>query len=224
MVFYAMRDINYTYIIIDIVDNHLHHSNKGVFDAEICCQGYKYHLLICTFPMRLFRFMMFLSSIYLAKPSIISTDTAGFKKFAVPTATADAPARKNSTASCAVVIPPMPIIGILTALYTCHTIRTATGLIAGPDNPPVILANLGLHVSVSITIPRSVLINDIAFAPSSSHTFAKGVMSVTLGDNLIITGRDVDLRILRTTCRVALMSVPKAIPPSLMFGQDMFAS
>src|SRR4030067_3698636 len=118
----------------------------------------------------------------------------------------------------------MPIIGIVTALYTCQTILTATGLIAGPDNPPVILWSFGLHVSVSITIPSSVFINEIASAPSSSHTLANEAISVTLGDNLIIKGREVDFLILRTTFLVASMSVPNAILPSLIFGQDILAS
>lgn len=42
----------------------------------------------------------------------------GFVKFAVPIDTAVAPARINSMASSAVQIPPIPIIGILTALAT----------------------------------------------------------------------------------------------------------
>ena len=73
-------------------------------------------------------------------------------------------------------------------------------------------------------MPSSVFINETALAPSSSQTFANEVISVTLGDNLIIKGSAVDFRILRTTRRVASMSVPKAIPPSLMFGQDILAS
>ena len=42
----------------------------------------------------------------------------GLWKFAVPTATALAPASKNSMASSAVKIPPIPITGTLTAWET----------------------------------------------------------------------------------------------------------
>ena len=41
--------------------------------------------------------------------------TAGLWKFAVPTDTALAPAKINSIASSALAIPPIPMIGILTA-------------------------------------------------------------------------------------------------------------
>ena len=42
----------------------------------------------------------------------------GLKKFAVPTLTIVAPASKNSMASSAVAIPPIPITGTLTAFAT----------------------------------------------------------------------------------------------------------
>src|SRR3990170_5442697 len=165
-----------------------------------------------------------LSSIYLSNPSTISIETPGFIKFAVPTATALAPASKNSTASFTVKIPPIPMIGIFTALYTCQTILTATGLMAGPDKPPVTLASRGFHVSVSIDMPSNVFITDRPSAPSSSHTLAKEAISVTFGDSFIRTGNVVAFLTICTTLRVDSMSVPKAIPPSLTFGQDILTS
>ena len=52
---------------------------------------------------------------YCAIPSMISTVACGFTKFAVPTATAVAPASMNSTASVAHEMPPIPSSGTSTA-------------------------------------------------------------------------------------------------------------
>ena len=58
----------------------------------------------------------------------------GSPKVAVPTCTAAAPARINSTAS-AVTTPPTPTIGSSgRARCTSYTARTAIGWIAGPDS------------------------------------------------------------------------------------------
>ena len=59
-----------------------------------------------------------LDAIYFSIPSITSRVVLGLWKLAVPTETAVAPARMNSSASSAVAIPPIPIIGTLTALAT----------------------------------------------------------------------------------------------------------
>ena len=61
----------------------------------------------------------------------------GSTKLAVPICTAWQPAIRNSSASWAEAIPPIPITGIRTARAACHAIRTATGRIAGPERPPV---------------------------------------------------------------------------------------
>ena len=74
---------------------------------------------------------------------MISTVACGFTKFAVPTATAVAPASMNSTASVAHEMPPMPSSGTSTALRTSHTMRSATGFTAGPDRPPTPRASCG---------------------------------------------------------------------------------
>ncbi len=76
-------------------------------------------------------------------PSMISVVACGLTKLAVPIWTAAAPAIKNSSASSAVMMPPIPITGIWVACTTCHTIRRATGLMAGPESPPVMLAIFG---------------------------------------------------------------------------------
>src|SRR4030042_1754868 len=86
------------------------------------------------------------------------------------------------------MMPPMPMTGIFTALTACQTWYRATGLIAGPERPPYTLASLGLFVSISMDIPVSVLINDMASAPASSTPFAITLMSVTLGVNFTMTG------------------------------------
>ena len=48
-------------------------------------------------------------------PSMTSTVAVGLTKFAVPVATAVAPASMNSTASSPVAMPPMPSTGTETA-------------------------------------------------------------------------------------------------------------
>ena len=68
-------------------------------------------------------------------PSSVSSGARGLRKVAVPTCTAVAPASRNSTASVPLLMPPQPITGTSTAEDTCHTMRSATGLIAGPDSP-----------------------------------------------------------------------------------------
>ena len=108
-------------------------------------------------------------------------------KLCAPTATAVAPASKNSIASSALAIPPIPMIGMFTAFATCHTIRSATGFTAGPERPPVILPSNGFLVLISIAIPVNVLIMEIASAPASSTAFAICTISVTFGESFTIT-------------------------------------
>ena len=89
-------------------------------------------------------------------------------KQAVPICTAFAPARRNSRASDAVAIPPMPITGTVTAEETLYTIARATGLMAGPDNPPKMLESLNLLLFISMAVPTSVFIRETASAPAAS--------------------------------------------------------
>lgn len=61
---------------------------------------------------------------------------SGRIKLAVPTCTAAAPTRMNSSASSALAMPPMPTTGIFTACAACQTQRRATGLMAGRTGRP----------------------------------------------------------------------------------------
>ena len=63
-----------------------------------------------------------------------------------------APAIMNSMASAAFWMPPMPMMGIFTALAASQTSLIAIGLMHGPVKPPVTFASFGLRVSMSIAI------------------------------------------------------------------------
>ena len=143
---------------------------------------------------------------------------------AVPMATAAAPARMNSSASSALQIPPMPITGTRTVWATWYTIRTATGLMAGPDSPPVLLARAKVLRFTSIFIPVRVLIREMASAPPSSAARAMTVMSVTLGLSFMIMGCFAWAFTALVMASTALGSCPKAMPPSFTLGQEMLIS
>ena len=70
------------------------------------------------------------------------------------------------------------------------------GFIAGPDNPPVLLAKTGLQVSISITIAVKVFTRLSASAPASTAARAITLISVTVGDSLTI----------RTFCPAAFLT------------------
>ena len=74
------------------------------------------------------------------------------------------------------------------ALLICHTHRTATGLMAGPETPPVTPASAGRMVVVLITIPSSVLITETPVAPAWETDLAMSTMSVTSGDSFAKIG------------------------------------
>ncbi len=83
----------------------------------------------------------------------------------------------------------MPRIGTSgSAWCTCHTQRTATGRIAGPDSPPVTPPSTGRIRSVSMARPSSVLMTDRPSAPALTHATAMEAMSVTSGESLANTG------------------------------------
>ena len=83
------------------------------------------------------------------------TGADGSPNTAVPTETADAPARMNCSASSPVRMPPMPRIGRCgRACAPATRSARATGRIAGPDSPPVTPPSAGRIVSVSITMPE----------------------------------------------------------------------
>lgn len=60
-------------------------------------------------------------------PLATFSETAGSMKLAVPISMAEAPARKNSTASVALEIPPKPTTGIFTALATKKVLNENIG-------------------------------------------------------------------------------------------------
>src|SRR5215472_14363827 len=95
----------------------------------------------------------------------------------------------NSMTSAALEIPPMPSTGIVTDLAASYTMRTAMGLIAGPESPALMLAMRGLRELTSMAMARNVLTNEMASAPASWATWAICAMLVTLGDSFTISGR-----------------------------------
>ncbi len=95
---------------------------------------------------------------------------------------------------------------------------------AGPDRPPVRFPKRGLPVSISITIPVKVLIKVRASAPASSTANAISTISVTLGESFTHSGSEVSFLTALTTSKAFSLEVPKAMPPSLTFGQEIFNS
>ena len=155
---------------------------------------------------------------------MMSTHAYGFVKFAVPTATADAPAIISSSASRALVTPPIPMIGTSTAFATWLIIRTAIGNSAGPESPPVRLAIIGCRARKSSRIPVSVLIIVTPAAPASTTARAISVISPTFGESFGYTGTLEASTTPRVTSAAITGSVPNSTPPALTFGHEMLSS
>ena len=66
--------------------------------------------------------------------------------------------------------------------------------------------------------------SDTASAPASSAARANDATSVTFGVSFGMSGRRVTLRTALTTSKVPVRLQPNWMPPSLMFGQEMFSS
>ena len=130
----------------------------------------------------------------------------------------------NSTASSARVIPPSPTTGIVTAFEASYTIRTAIGLIAGPESPPVKFAIRDRLVSTSMDKATNVFTSETASAPASCAAFAIVAMLVTFGDSFTISGLVATDLHHPTRSPSTSLSVPKTIPPWLVFGQLAFSS
>ena len=90
----------------------------------------------------------------------------------MPTVTEVAPAKIISAASSHVATPPMPLMGIFTALAASHTMRTAMAWIAGPETPPVGLESMLLRVRTLRCMPLMVLMRHRASAPAASQARA----------------------------------------------------
>src|ERR1700736_4802595 len=145
----------------------------------------------------------------------------------VPTAIMEAPASSSSRASLPVRTPPVPMIGTSgNAALTCHTHRTATGLMAGPDRPPYWPASTGRIVGGSMAMPSSVLISDRPSAPAATQALATATMSVTSGDSLANTG--MSYLVLPGTAAITLParcgSSANNCPASSALGQERLTS
>ena len=138
----------------------------------------------------------------------ISEAAEGFIKFKVPIWIAEAPAIINSTTSCQFIIPPIPIIGISTFLFISNTLASATGLIAGPESPPVTEKIFGLRVNILNEFHTCVLIAETASPPSCLTTLANSAMYETFGESFMIIGLFVAARTFAVTFPTAAISFP----------------
>ncbi|CAB4683349.1 unannotated protein [freshwater metagenome] len=104
--------------------------------------------------------------------------------------------------------------------------RTAIGLIAGPDKPPVLPPNLGCIVFKSITIPSKVLINANPSTPAFITDVAISTMSVTSGDNLAIIGSSPPIFLLTLSITALAVSgwQAKTCPRFSTLGQEILTS
>ena len=102
--------------------------------------------------------------------------------------------------------------------------RTATGCTAGPLMPPVLFANTKLLLFISIFMPVMVLMSETASAPPASAALAISAMLVTFGESFMITGCFAYFFISLVIVSTPFGSVPKAIPPSLTLGHEIFIS
>src|SRR6266704_1059870 len=143
---------------------------------------------------------------------------------AVPTWTARAPQQRNSRASSPVMMPPMPTTGMRTARASSWTMRSATGLMAGPERPPLPVARRGRRASRSIAVARRVLMAVSASAPSASAARPTPVMSPTLGESFTQRGARTRARTARTIAARVCGSVARMLPHSGRFGLEAFSS
>ena len=72
--------------------------------------------------------------------------------------------------------------------------RTAIGLMAGPESPPVPKEMRGRAVSGSIAMPTKVLTSERMSAPASRAACADSTRSGALGESLTISGLPVAAR------------------------------
>src|ERR1700728_4116141 len=102
--------------------------------------------------------------------------------------------------------------------------RTAMGLIAGPERPPGLLEIRGRRDSTSIDRDKKVFTRERASAPAFSAHFAIWAMEVTLGESFTIRGRRETALARVTSWSRIPVSVPKTIPPCWVLGQEAFNS
>src|SRR5258708_6187535 len=116
------------------------------------------------------------------------------------------------------------MMGMRTARAASYTIRTAIGLIAGPERPPVLLAIRGRRVSTSIDRDKKVFTRESALAPAFSAQRAIWAIDVTLGESLTMRGRRETALVRVTSWSRMPVSVPKTIPPCWVLGHEAFNS
>ena len=121
-------------------------------------------------------------------------------------------------------MPPQPTIGTSIADATCHTMRSATGLIAGPESPAKTRAMPGLRALTSIDIACSVLMTQRALAPASTTFRAIETMSVTFGVSFTMIGSVVARTQAAVTAAATSASCPNSMPPCCAFGLLTFNS
>src|SRR5918995_1794383 len=102
--------------------------------------------------------------------------------------------------------------------------RTAIGLTAGPETPPVWFAGGVFRWRTSMAIPGGVLINEIASAPASSTATATEVISDAPGLSLTTIGSVVADRTARVTSADICGSQPKQYPPWAILGHETLTS
>src|SRR5215469_3505803 len=98
--------------------------------------------------------------------------------------------------------------------------RSAIGLIAGPESPAVKFEIRGRLVSGSIARATNVLISEIASAPAPSATLAIWGTLVTFGESFTMIGRLETAFAAPTTSSRRMGSLPKLIPPLRVLGQE----
>ena len=143
----------------------------------------------------------------------------------VPTCTADAPAAMNSSASCAVAIPPTPMMeasGIASA--TRYTARSASGLMAGPESLPAPAASFGREDSVSMASPAIEFTSVSPRAPEPMHCFAISTTSTPSTDSLANTGTREMPATAAITSPARTTSPAKGRPSCASFAHDRFTS
>src|SRR5688572_31298564 len=95
------------------------------------------------------------------------------------------------------------------AWATWNTIRTASGLIAGPERPPVPKERRGRAVAGSIDIPTNVLTSERTSAPASRAARADSTRSGAFGESFTTRVRRVADRTRATSDAVAAGELPK---------------
>ena len=112
----------------------------------------------------------------------------------MPTCTARAPTARYSSASRASMMPPEPMTGMRTARAASWQRASASGLMAGPESPPVARPRRERRRARSTAMPTKVLQAVTASAPPCSQARARSPTEVTSGESLAMSARRVSGR------------------------------